>query len=230
METWKPVFGYEGCYEVSDQGRVRSVNRMIVRNGKPAALSGKLLSPWMATGGYNYVSLYDSPTGKRRNAKVARLVLEAFSGTCPAGMECCHNDGNVGNDNASNLRWDTHKNNIADKKEHGTHRFGEEINFAKLTEEQVSGIVDLLKNSNISAAEIANRFNVCHQTVSCINLGSCWSHLGYSYPIRKKRVLSDEEVGSILEMREQGFSQRKIAERFGICQSTVSKFVALAAR
>ena len=101
-ETWRAVPGYEGRYEVSDHGRVRSLLR-------------GLMHPWHGFG-YPMVRLYD---GAYKNMRVHRLVLMAFVGPCPEGMEACHNDGDRANARLSNLRWDTHAANIEDRKGHG---------------------------------------------------------------------------------------------------------------
>lgn len=64
---------------------------------------------------------------------VHRLVLTAFVGPCPEGMEGCHEDGDPSNNRATNLRWDTHKNNQLDMHKHGTCNFkkGRASRYAK---------------------------------------------------------------------------------------------------
>ena len=72
---------------------------------------------------------------------VHRLVLEAFVGPCPDGMECRHNtDPNPSNNNLDNLRWGTHSENERDKAVHGTHRKGERHPISKLTADLVADI------------------------------------------------------------------------------------------
>jgi hypothetical protein len=71
-----------------------------------------------------------------KSALVHRLVLEAFIGAAPAGLEACHNDGNPKNNVLSNLRWDTRRENAADRIAHGTAAIGEKHPMAKLTKEQ----------------------------------------------------------------------------------------------
>lgn len=56
------------------------------------------------------------------NCLVHRLILEAFKGPCPEGLECCHNDGDAGNNRLENLRWDTRESNLADKARHHKER------------------------------------------------------------------------------------------------------------
>lgn len=77
-EIWKPIVGCEGRYEVSDQGRVRSVP-----GGKR---KGKVLTP-VRSGRYYRVTPFPHPP-----MLIHRLVLETFVGPRPEGMECCHNN------------------------------------------------------------------------------------------------------------------------------------------
>lgn len=121
IETWKPVLGYEGLYEVSDQGRVRSVSREVVySNGGVRWHSGRIIKTKRQTTGHLRVCLYRDT--RSRFIFVHRLVLEAFVGPCPVGMEGCHYpDRDPANNALSNLRWDTKRENQFDRVKHGTH-------------------------------------------------------------------------------------------------------------
>lgn len=78
----------------------------------------KRLKPALARNGRHNISLR---VGDRYSTfQVHRLILEAFVGPCPAGMEACHNDGNPINNRLDNLRWDTHISNMQDMARHGT--------------------------------------------------------------------------------------------------------------
>lgn len=119
VETWKPVVGYEGYYEVSNHGRLRSLDRIVYAGqGRTRRHSGGNLNP--AKGDTGYLEVRLSREGKSKIHKVHRLVLAAFVGPCPPGMEGCHNDGDRMNANLDNLRWDTRVGNFADKELHGT--------------------------------------------------------------------------------------------------------------
>lgn len=107
-EQWRPVLNYSG-YEVSNHGRVRS-------------LKAKEIRLLRTTSRYGYPSVVLSVKCHKTNKPVHGLVLEAFIGPRPSGMQCCHGNG-VRNDNRlTNLRWDTPKANAADKVGHGTSR------------------------------------------------------------------------------------------------------------
>lgn len=93
---WRGVVGFEGYYEVSDDGQVQSVDRIIVHLNRwgtytPHRHRGQLLVPWLDRGGYPTVALR-RPGGIKRTANVHILMLEAWRGPCPDGMESCHWD------------------------------------------------------------------------------------------------------------------------------------------
>lgn len=113
-EQWRAVVGFEGSYEVSDQGRVRSLDRVLVVAHPTCGfvqrrVKGRILRPGTTASGHQLVIL-EGGNGRY----VHSLVLEAFVGPAPAGTECCHNDGTQANNDLSNLRWDTRANNIKD--------------------------------------------------------------------------------------------------------------------
>lgn len=116
-ELWLPVVGYEGSYEVSSHGRVRSLDRVITtKSGHQRRYKGRMLAPALASNGYPVVNL-----GHSDNRLVHRLALEAFVGPAPDGYECCHGDGNRTNNHLNNLRWDTSSANSHDIVTHGRH-------------------------------------------------------------------------------------------------------------
>lgn len=118
-ERWSQVAGYEGLYDVSDLGRVRSCGRYTpTSRGAQRWWAERMLTPSPIPGGYRTVRLYRNGVGRTRT--VHRLVLEAFVGPAPEGMECCHGPGGPADNRLTNLRWDTQAANSADQFEHGT--------------------------------------------------------------------------------------------------------------
>jgi hypothetical protein len=113
--------------------------------------------------------------GTFRSCFGAVLILEAFAGPRPAGMQCCHNDGDCQNDAADNLRWDTRDANIADSIRHGSMR-GERNGRAKLNEEQVREIRRLLA-AGLPRKQVAARFGVGWHVISFIHNGLTWKHV-----------------------------------------------------
>ena len=117
-EAWKAIPGYEGLYEVSDLGRVRSLDRMIkLHHGGEYRRKGRIRKLVANNDGYLNVAL--SKEGEQRLYKVHRLVLEAFVGQPKEEQEACHNNGDRSDNRLSNLRWGTKKENMADIKKHG---------------------------------------------------------------------------------------------------------------
>lgn len=106
---WKPVVGFEEQYEVSDHGVVRSI-----ADQQP-------LKQYVANKSGHRRVVLKRPEGGRLQQYVHRVVLSAFVGPCPDGMECCHNDGDGTNNRLKNLRWDTTSSNMYDKVKHGVH-------------------------------------------------------------------------------------------------------------
>jgi len=115
-ERWLPVPGYEGSYEVSSLGRVRSLDR-ISASGRPC--KGIVLSQMEAHGGYRQVNLHRA--GQTTHL-VHRLVMLAFVGPAPEGMEVRHRNGDPADSTLANLAWGTHLENMRDQREHGTHK------------------------------------------------------------------------------------------------------------
>jgi|HubBroStandDraft_6_1064221.scaffolds.fasta_scaffold203511_1 hypothetical protein len=105
---------------------------------------------------------------------VHRLVLEAFVGPCPTGMQACHFNGVRTDNRAANLRWDTPAGNSADMDRHGTRPMGEAHHAAKLTSEQVKYIRAARKAHNKTVAELAKMFGVSIATISDIARKKRW--------------------------------------------------------
>jgi hypothetical protein len=173
-ETWKPVVGYEGMYEVSSLGNVRALDRVIKRCkcGEPLVRKKGAPVRWiMRPDAYPRVSL--SRGNKRVQRLVHRMVLETFVGPCPDGMEACHNNGKRGDPSLLNLRWATTKENHADKWAHGTMLVGEKTNSVKLTELQVREI----RASQHSKAVLAKRYRVSLSAIARVRNRQTWTHI-----------------------------------------------------
>jgi hypothetical protein len=109
--------------------------------------------------------------------KVARLVLLAFVGPCPDGMECCHTNGNRTDNRLTNLRWDTPKANAADKRAHGTHPEGEGNGNHKLTEQDVRDMRREHRAGRLTYAEAGRRYRLTRSAAKKVIDGSLWSHI-----------------------------------------------------
>lgn len=118
-EIWRQIPGWEGYYEVSNLGHVRSMDRIVSTSRGNRFYKGKILNSGTNRHGYPLVAL-SMPGKPCQSKKIHRLVLLAFCGPCPDGMEACHNNGNRADARLENLRWDTPSNNHLDKRRHGT--------------------------------------------------------------------------------------------------------------
>ena len=106
METWKDIPGYEGQYQISTFGNVRSFRRSV---------APKLLKPGRMPQGHLSVAL-----GRNNSQCVHKLVLLAFVGPAPYKHDCRHLNGNPSDNRLENLRWGTRSENILDAVRHNT--------------------------------------------------------------------------------------------------------------
>lgn len=115
-EVWLPVVGYEGIYEVSSIGRVRSIDRI---SSSGSRLKGKLMTPFSTPHGYLRVGLCRD--GKTKTTLVHPLVLEAFVGPRPKGADCRHLNDVPDDNRVENLRWGSRSMNLFDNVRNGNH-------------------------------------------------------------------------------------------------------------
>lgn len=177
-EIWKKVQGYSKFYEVSNLGRVRSLDRK-TGHGKgkfKRKLKGRILNQTINKNGYPYVSL--SKKGIVKKYFISWLVAEAFIEKRPKGKECNHIDGNKSNNHVNNLEWVTraennyHKENIL-----GLHNRGERQGLAKLTNDKIVKIIRLYKTGKFTQKELGAIFNISRGHVSDIILRKVWKHI-----------------------------------------------------
>ena len=175
-EEWRPVVGFEGLYEVSDLGRVRSLERTVwsrTRDGKPLprVQPAHVLAQAPHRAGYRMAHLYKE--GTRTARTVHTLVADAFLGPCPAGQEVAHNDGVRSHNALVNLRYDTRAGNFADKVAHGTDNRGEKHPLRKLSEKEVRAIRCATGRSDDIGAE----YGVSRSTVNAVQSRRTWRHV-----------------------------------------------------
>jgi hypothetical protein len=153
----RPVVGYEGRYEVSADGQVRSVTKARIR----------FVFPYLRNG---YPSVTLRSGGKRNIETVHKLVLEAFKGPRPDGFHGAHLDGDKSNNRVENLAWVSPSENERHKLEHGRDKCGEKSPHSKLTNEQADEVRDLVAGGK-SRREVARQFNVAESSVRRIVSG-----------------------------------------------------------
>jgi hypothetical protein len=174
LEEWRDIPGWNGFYQVSTHGQVRSLTREEVTNNQwgqfKRVKSGRVLKLQTRKDGYVTVRLKDRARGE--TYLVHRLVALTFLPQ-QQGQEVCHNNGNKADNSIANLRWDTRKNNHADKQWHGTSLIGSKNPGSKLTEAQVIAI----RKSNLSQRALALKYEVCQQLISQIKKQKIWLHV-----------------------------------------------------
>lgn len=117
-EEWRDIEGFEGQYQVSNLGRVKSLSRYVNTRGNGKRLvKERILKTEFESVPYSAAIL----TGKTF-FRVHVLVAKAFLGDRPEGLDICHRDGNPHNNSVDNLRYDTTSSNILDAITHGTHK------------------------------------------------------------------------------------------------------------
>lgn len=119
IESYVPVRGYEGHYEVSDLGNVRSLDRFVTTKYGPARRWGRVLKPGISSNRYMTVVL--SKDGNTTSHCIHVLVARAFLPEPNVGEEVRHLDGNKLDCRVQNLEWGTRRQNALDTVRHGHH-------------------------------------------------------------------------------------------------------------
>lgn len=161
-ERWLPIKGYEGLYEVSNTGYVRSIKR-----DKILKMENK--------NGYYSVNLYKQ---KQVHKYVHRLVAETFLQNPSCFMEVNHKDSNKHNNRVENLEWCDRTFNLQHSYDNGLKRFGEKHGMHKLTENDVAKIRNeyIKGDVNYSTTALAKKYGVKQCTIHAIVTGRLWKH------------------------------------------------------
>lgn len=174
QEIWKDVPGYGGHYQASSLGRIRVKERTVRKwhkSGKHITQNYKqrILNPTKADK-YGHLSVHIGYEGKKITAFVHRLVLFAFVGPAPHGMECCHKNGIAWDNRPSNLRWCTHASNNRDRLKHNRYSIGDEHPMAKFSNNIILDVYKYLKNGG-TGVEASELFGISTTHISRIKNG-----------------------------------------------------------
>lgn len=173
-EIWRPVKGYEGLYEVSNRGRIRSVDRWVTdEDGIKRFRKGKILKPGPDKKGYLHVGL--GRNGKKRFFLVHRLVAMAWLDNSEGKPQINHIDEDKSNNDVSNLEWTTAKENT--NWGTGCKRSAASRSKAVQALDPETGQV-VMKYSSTMEAE-RNGFNSSNISACC--LGKCRTHKGFAW-------------------------------------------------
>lgn len=137
QETWKPVVGFEGRYEVSSQGRFKALAREIIyKDGRKGKLKEKMIRGCVGKHGYVVIS-FDTKT----KCLAHRVVAEAFLGVQEYKTTVNHKDGNKTNNCIENLEWATYaENNQHARSTRLNNQHGENTNLSKYTDQFIAAV------------------------------------------------------------------------------------------
>ncbi len=173
-EIWKPVVGYEGFYDVSNLGRVRSLPRVVISRGGTRVSPGRILKDSCPQRNYHMVILFKH--GLSKTIAVHRLVLIAFVGSPPNGHEAFHWNGHGKDNRLANLRWDTRKANRDDDVRLNVRKRGEQRAWAKLNIEKVKQLRERVASGE-SMNKVAITYGVHPGTIGKICRHEKWNHV-----------------------------------------------------
>jgi hypothetical protein len=166
-EQWRPVLGYEGCYEASNFGRIRSLDRVHPFKGRMRRAPGRMLKPCMI--GLKHILQYPAVVLHKNNIKGMRtvhsVILETFVGPRPDKMQGAHNDGNTLNNRLDNLRYATPVSNSADRLKHNTYTEGEHCSNAIIVDNAIREILLYKQETGLSIRQVAKDFYLPYTTV-----------------------------------------------------------------
>jgi hypothetical protein len=177
QELWAPVVGWEGLYEVSDLGRVKSLARQVTqRAGVVASVRERILRPGTDSSGYLQVCLHKN--GDSRMWLVHHLVTRAFIGPRPEGLEVRHGKNGKLDNSLANLCYGTHKQNCEDRIRDGVSGRGETHPKNRITAEQVREARRLVATGpKGTLTRLAKEWGLTQQALGQAVKGITWSWL-----------------------------------------------------
>lgn len=251
-EVWKDIKGFEGYYQISNKGNVKSLTRRIqyISRGKVTFRTQyeKILKQSFCSSGYPIVHLYDDV--ERKNVMIHRLVAIHFLEPETGKDFVNHKDGIKSNNCVSNLEWCTKSENSLHALDNELmFKRGEDCNFAKLTDRQVKEIISLRKfgKGKFFSRDIALKYGVSTGYITELTSPrGKWQHLKSSTsdeelediynqivtdwnPSKFKRTpskhnISDELAASVIQRRKNGERVCDIAKDTGLPHRFVSWF------
>jgi hypothetical protein len=169
-ETWKDIVGYEGAYQISNLGRIKTLPRILIRrNGSPQTIKPKIRKNTLGNNGYYTLTL--QVDGKKiRTEYIHQLLAKTFIPNPENHPNVCHKNDIKTDNRLENLYWGTRKDNAEDSVRNGRH-----VNTgAVLTIEKVREIRTLLAEG-FTHGELSRRFHVGITAISNIKLGKTWT-------------------------------------------------------
>lgn len=171
-EVWEDIEGYEGCYQVSNLGRVKSLDRVVERSdGTFQNVKGRMLKQTIRN---RYMRVILAKNNKKNHQSVHRLVAKAFIPSEANKPYVNHIDGARENNNCKNLEWVTPLENSSKARESGLYRTGSKSSDSKLTYKEAESILNRYFKKGETQKEIASNFNVTQSLISKVTRGESW--------------------------------------------------------
>lgn len=207
IEEWRAVPGFD-AYEVSDRGRVRSIDRLDAAGRKR---TGRILRPGTKAFGYPFVNI------RRDNQPhvfcVHRLVAWAFLGKQDSDIEVNHKDSNPQNNLVSNLEYLSHKENLQHSVRNKASLFKKIMGF---------NIKLLLSSGEFTVPEVMHLSKCNRYFLNRIRYGMCWFLPSLVIPSRLGKRITQKNRQRILALLKDGsFTQQEIADRFNVNHTAV---------
>ena len=180
-EIWKPVVGFEQSYEVSNTGKVRTTKRVVVYEPSARASGHTRVVPSIELrlgrdkDGY-CTAMLCTKEAKRKNAKVHRLVAQAFLQNPDNLPQVNHKNGVKTDNSTGNLEWCTNEENRKHAVREFLHATGERLNKSHLKERDVQEI-RYLKKCGVDGVTIGRMYGVSHKLVSSIHTKRSWKYV-----------------------------------------------------
>lgn len=192
MERWKPVNGFEGSYEISNRGVVKSVPRVVQRTTSVYTRRGRLLKLGSIEG---YPAAFLWKDGKQYARLVHRMVAEAFIRNPKNKPEVNHKDGNKRNNRKKNLEWSTTSGNHL-------HAYATGLRKRKLTDDDVKDIRTRVQQGEVQS-QLAREYSVSRATICSIVHNKMRIHIPEI----------DEKRGDTIKRFQRHLERRKISAR-----------------
>lgn len=234
-ERWLPIAGFEGLYEVSDFGRVRSLDRIVESRNHPLQkkrlLRGRILAqrvnkPTSASYKRMQVKLYKE--NKLHTFNVARLVAQAFIPNPKKHPFVLHLDDDATNNKIDNLEWGTHEENVRQAAERNRMKYGQEHHHSFFSDVDRRMAYEMLEAGE-ARVFVASKFKVSYRAICDLANGSI---KGYSKldTIRqntrgdknKNSLLTEDEAMQIKIKLKQKAKCCDLAKEYSVSPSTIS--------
>lgn len=240
-EDWRDIQGYEGSYQVSNMGRIRSLDRTVIKsNGLRQDFCGKIMKQEVGRNGYLFIKFRKN--GVKSCFTPHRLVAVHFIENPKSKPEVNHKDGNKWNNTAENLEWNTRGENMQHSYNIGLSHSGEKHWKSKLRKKDIPKIREMYL-SGIGQSEISRVFSVSRRTIANVINGKIWVDGWKQWAVDNKDVLeslsletlkgeqnpksklSELDVSEIHKLRLSGMKYHQIANIFSVEKSTIGKII-----